>query len=165
MPKIDEVDQDAEELYEALSHLVRVYQFRDRDRSCCGGLSVTQCYALEHVIKSGPVRVQSLAIELFLDKSNASRLVDSLGKQGLVRRIPDVTDGRAVAISATPKGLAVYERIRSDLVGEARHLSSDLSTEARNGAIKLLRRFANATEQRCGLKAPENDECQSFKGC
>lgn len=29
MPNIDQIDQDAEQLYEALSHLVRVYQFRD----------------------------------------------------------------------------------------------------------------------------------------
>ena len=84
MPKIDQIDQDAEQLYKALSHLVRVYQFRQRNRSGCEGLSVTHLYALEHLIKAGPVRVQSLVSALFLDKSNASRLVDSLANQGLV---------------------------------------------------------------------------------
>lgn len=165
MPKIDQIDQDAEQLYEALSHLVRVYQFRDRDRSCCEGLSVTQCYALEHVIKAGPVRVQSLASELFLDKSNASRLVDSLAKQGLVQRVPDASDGRAVAITVTPEGMAIYESIRSDLVGEARNLACDLSKEARDGAIEMLRRFAKATEQRCGLKDLSRDEYLPSKCC
>lgn len=165
MPKNDQIDLDAEQLYEALSHLVRVYQFRDRDRICCEGLSVTQCYALEHVIKAGPVRVQSLASELFLDKSNASRLVDSLAKQGLVRRVPDATDGRALAITVTQEGTDLYENIRSDLVSEARNLEFELSKEARDGAIEMLRRFANATEQRCGLKDLSRDEHLPSKCC
>jgi hypothetical protein len=38
---------DAETFHAALSELVRVYQFRDRDRICCHDVSVTQCYALE----------------------------------------------------------------------------------------------------------------------
>jgi hypothetical protein len=29
------LDQDAAALYDALSDLIRVYQFRDRDRICC----------------------------------------------------------------------------------------------------------------------------------
>ena len=35
---------DAETLHAALSELVRVYQFRDRDRICCHDISVTQCW-------------------------------------------------------------------------------------------------------------------------
>lgn len=164
MPDTDQLDQDAEELYEALSYLVRVYQFRDRDRSCCEGLSVTQCYALEHVIKAGPVRIQALAAALFIDKSNASRLVDTLEKQGLVRRVQDPQDGRAVAITVTAEGVSVYMQIRTELVGDARRLSSDLSKEARDGAIEMLRRFAMATEQRCGLKMADTP-CNPNRTC
>jgi len=115
------------------------------------------------VIKARPVRVQSLASELFLDKSNASRLVNSLAKQGLALRVPDATDGRALAITVTPEGMAIYESIRSDLVGEARNLAYDLSKEALDSAIEMLRRFANDTEQRCGLKDLSRDEYQPSK--
>ena len=45
--KKDQLTQDSEDLYEALNQLVRVYQFRDRDRICCYDVSVTQCYAIE----------------------------------------------------------------------------------------------------------------------
>ena len=38
---------DSRSFYEALSELLRVYQFRDRDRICCYDVSITQCYALE----------------------------------------------------------------------------------------------------------------------
>jgi hypothetical protein len=61
-------------LHEALSELVRVYQFRDRDRICCHDISVTQCYALEALLRRGPCGLNELAAELYLDKSTASAL-------------------------------------------------------------------------------------------
>ena len=48
------LEQDAENLYAALSELVRVYQFRDRDTICCYDVSVTQCYAIEALLRRGP---------------------------------------------------------------------------------------------------------------
>ena len=35
-------DRDALDLHEAVADLVRVYQFRDRDRICCHDVWVTQ---------------------------------------------------------------------------------------------------------------------------
>jgi hypothetical protein len=66
--------EDARAVHEALSDLVRVYQFRDRDRICCHDVSVTQCYALEALIRRGPITLGELAAELYLDKSTASRV-------------------------------------------------------------------------------------------
>ena len=70
--------EDARAVHEALSDLVRVYQFRDRDRICCHDVSVTQCYALEALIRRGPITLGELAAELYLDKSTASRVVGTL---------------------------------------------------------------------------------------
>ena len=44
---------DAEHLSDALGELIRVIQFRDRDRACCYDISVSQCYALKRVIDAG----------------------------------------------------------------------------------------------------------------
>ncbi len=87
--RTDDLSQDAEALYEALNQLVRVYQFRDRDRICCYDVSVTQCYAVETLVKQGPLRLQALAEEMFLDKSTASRVVDTLERKGYVSRVED----------------------------------------------------------------------------
>lgn len=78
--------RDAEALYEAVNQLIRVHQFRDRDRICCYDVSVAQCYALETLVKQGPLRLQALALVMFLDKSTASRIVDSLERKGYVTR-------------------------------------------------------------------------------
>ena len=51
-----DLESDAAALQAAVSELVRVYQFRDRDRICCHDISVTQCYALETLVEHGPMR-------------------------------------------------------------------------------------------------------------
>src|SRR5215471_11457095 len=86
-PKLDAgLDQDAENLYAALSELVRVYQFRDRDTICCYDVSVTQCYAIEALLRRGPSGLNDLAAELYLDKSTTSRVVSTLERKGYVTR-------------------------------------------------------------------------------
>jgi DNA-binding MarR family transcriptional regulator len=149
--KNEQLTQDAEDLYEAVNHLVRVYQFRDRDRICCYDVSVTQCYAVETLVKQGALRLQVLAEEMFLDKSTASRVIDALERKGYVSRVEDHEDRRAVKIQATQAGKELYEKIRSDLVAEERAMIENLSVEARQGAVSLLRQITRATEIRCGL--------------
>src|SRR3954469_2074635 len=92
------LDRDAADLHTAVADLVRVYQFRDRDRICCHDISVTQCYALETLVEHGPLRLNALADRLFLDKSTTSRVVGTLVKKGYVEQGADAQDGRAIAL-------------------------------------------------------------------
>ncbi len=46
---VEEIDADARLLSERVGELIRVVQFRDRDRACCYDISVSQCYALKAV--------------------------------------------------------------------------------------------------------------------
>ncbi|CEG54602.1 MarR family transcriptional regulator [Stutzerimonas xanthomarina] len=153
MPKMrnDDLSQDAEALYEALNQLVRVYQFRDRDRICCYDVSVTQCYAIETLVKHGPLRLQGLADEMFLDKSTASRVVDTLERKGYLLRVEDSEDRRAVRVQATEAGTKLYEQIRADLIAEEQAMISCMAPELRQGALVLLRQLTRAAEVRCGL--------------
>src|SRR5215203_6540295 len=96
-----DLHRDAEALQEAVADLVRIYQFRDRDRICCHDISVTQCYALETLIEHGPIRLRELTDRLFLDKSTTSRVVQALVKKGYVEQQTDPTDGRATTLSAS----------------------------------------------------------------
>ena len=114
------LDRDAAALQTAVADLVRVYQFRDRDRICCHDISVTQCYALETLVDRGPMRLGALAERLFLDKSNTtSRVVGSLVKKGYVEQQAEAGDKRATALLATPRGRRLCARITQDLVTQA----------------------------------------------
>jgi DNA-binding MarR family transcriptional regulator len=139
---------DAVALHAALAHLVRVYQFRDRDRICCHDISVTQCYALEVLVERGPQRSLALAEALRLDKSTTTRVVDALVRKGYVERRPDPDDARAVSLRVTRAGRALYQRINADLIDQQQALLEDLDPALRAGAIEVVRRLARAAESR-----------------
>ena len=142
------LDRDAAALHAAVADLVRVYQFRDRDRICCHDISVTQCYALETLVEHGPLRLSALAERLFLDKSTTSRVVNALVKKGYVDQGPDAQDGRAIALSATRKGRGLCARITDDLVDQQKQLLQDLDPDVRAGVVRVLRRLAEAADAR-----------------
>jgi DNA-binding MarR family transcriptional regulator len=142
------LDRDAAALQQAIADLVRVYQFRDRDRICCYDVSVTQCYALEMLVQHGPMRLSGLADRLFLDKSTTSRVVNTLVRKGYVEQRADATDGRATVLSATRQGQRLCARITSDLVDQQRQLLDDLAPEVRAGVIQVIQRLARAADAR-----------------
>jgi DNA-binding MarR family transcriptional regulator len=144
------LDRHAESLYEALSELVRVYQFRDRDRICCHDVSVTQCYALETLLRRGPSTLNELAGELYLEKSTASRVVAALERRGYVRKRRDPKDARAFALTVSPAGRRLYQRIRRDLVAEERALIAEFDPDVREATTQTIRRLARAAEARSG---------------
>jgi DNA-binding MarR family transcriptional regulator len=142
------LDRAAREFQAAVADLVRIYQFRDRDRICCHDVSVTQCYALETLVEAGPLRLVELAERLFLDKSTTSRVVQSLVRKGYVELGEDPADRRAVSIAVTRKGRGLCARIVGDLVEQQKQLLRDLEPELRTGIVTVLRRLAQAADAR-----------------
>src|SRR5215218_405610 len=121
------LDRDAADLHTAVADLVRVYQFRDRDRICCHDISVTQCYALETLVEHAPLRLGALAERLFLDKSTTSRVVGTLVKKGYAEQRADKADRRATALHVTARGRQLYRRITDDLIDQQKQLLHDLA--------------------------------------
>jgi DNA-binding MarR family transcriptional regulator len=152
------LEQDTAELYDALSELVRVYQFRDRDRICCYDVSVTQCYGLEALVRRGGMTLNDLAALLYLDKSTASRVVDALERKGYVTRRPHPDDRRAVLLEATAAGRALEGKIRDSILAEERQLLAGFAPDVRQAMTQLLRQLARATAMRgeggggCGVE-------------
>jgi MarR family transcriptional regulator, 2-MHQ and catechol-resistance regulon repressor len=140
--------QDARAFYAALSDLVRVYQFRDRDRICCHDVSVSQCYALQALAERGGMTLNDLAAHLYLDKSTASRVVDALERKGYVERSPHPGDRRALLLAATGAGRELHRRIQSDLLAEEEALLAGFDPEIRRAMTQLLARLARAAAAR-----------------
>jgi DNA-binding MarR family transcriptional regulator len=136
--------RDAEKLSDALEDLLRVVQFRDRDRACCYDVSVSQCYALERVVDAGGVTVNELAASLYLDKSTASRIANSLVDKGYVARARDPEDGRVVRLVPTPAGTALCRRISADIAKEYAEMLADFSPDVRAGIIRLVSRLGRS---------------------
>jgi MarR family transcriptional regulator, 2-MHQ and catechol-resistance regulon repressor len=159
---------DAAALHAAVSQLVRIYQYRDRERICCHDISVTQCHALEALVDGGPMRSQALAAQLRLDKSTTTRVVDALQRKGYVERTPAADDARAVTLRATASGRALYERINEELIAQQAELLADLDPALRRAGAEVVRRLARAAQARFVSGASVDScapSCSTESGC
>jgi len=143
-----ELTRHARDLHNAVSELVRVYQFRDRKCIFYYDVSVTQCYAISALLRLGPTTLNALAADLYLDKSTASRVIDSLERKGYVSRVVDSEDARALSLEVTARGRALHKRIIRDLVDEMKALIQNLDPAVRAATTSLVARLADAASQR-----------------
>lgn len=152
------LDRDARDLYEALTDLVRVYQFRDRNLICCHDISVTQCYALDALVRGGPTTLGSLATLLMLDKSTTSRVVEALERKGYVKRSTHPSDARAIRLVATARGRSLHATIRRSQLEEERAVIESLPGDVRRATVDVVRRIADIAAKRRGCCGPDTCE-------
>lgn len=91
--------------------------------------------------QEGAMRLSELAEALWMDKSTASRQVDSVERFGLVERVPDPADARARMIQLTDDG---RERMAAMQAEQRRRWESALSgwdPEEVEELTRLLRRL------------------------
>ena len=138
------LEDDAVRLHRVLLELKRAYQFRDRECICCYDVSVTQCWALEALIRRDGLTLNELAGELYLEKSTASRVVSALERKGYVERARHPDDGRAIVLSASTAGRQLYARIEEGLLAQERRLLEEFDPEVRRSLIRLLGRLTEA---------------------
>lgn len=77
----------------------------------------------------GPKSQTDLARRLRVEAATVTRMVDILGKEGLVERTPDPNDRRVNLLSISPKGEAVLEEIFRVYDRLRNHLLQDLAAE------------------------------------
>ncbi|MGY1746813.1 MarR family winged helix-turn-helix transcriptional regulator [Blastococcus sp. SYSU D00695] len=66
------------------------------------------------LVRLGPLRQGALADLVHADPSTVSRHVATLVERGLVRRVPDETDGRASRLLVTDEGHAALASLRAE---------------------------------------------------
>ena len=148
------LSRQAKELQDALAEFIRVYQFRDRDRICCHDVSVTQCYALDALVRRDLATMNELAADLCLDKSTTSRVVATLERKGYVARATHPRDGRSVVLTVTAAGRRLVERILGDLVEEKKRLLAEFPEDVRESAAELIQRLTSASRGRNACAPP-----------
>src|SRR5262245_7952835 len=114
----DSRQADAAAVFEVMTELLRTYQFRDRERVGERGLTVTQTYALEVILRRRQVTAKALARELALEKSTVSRLVEAMEANRLVERVEHPSDARSVLLQASALGRRLYREVRQQIVAE-----------------------------------------------
>jgi DNA-binding MarR family transcriptional regulator len=148
MPALPATDALALDVHRALLDLVRVYQFRDRDRVCCYDVSVSQSHALDRLRRLGPLTLNEFAESLFIEKSTASRLVDGLEAKGYASRARNEADRRTLVIRITRSGERLAARIEEDMIRAEAALLEGFSADEQGVVARLLAKLAEAASAR-----------------
>jgi DNA-binding MarR family transcriptional regulator len=102
------MDARGREVWLLLSDLV-LDNARRRDVSEATGMSFGRARAIRRLARE-PMSMRAFADAMDIDPPNATVLVADLEAQGLVRRRPHPTDGRAKLVEATRKGKELARR-------------------------------------------------------
>jgi MarR family transcriptional regulator, 2-MHQ and catechol-resistance regulon repressor len=134
----------AEEMWTITKDLFKVLQFRDRDAMIACGVSVAQCYTVDAIGTQGQLTLNELAEAMYITPSTASRTVDELVHKELVARRQDPADRRAVRLSLTPQGEALYQALRRHLIQRQRAILEQIDPASRRSALTVLQKLAQA---------------------
>jgi DNA-binding MarR family transcriptional regulator len=102
------MDDAAREVWLLMTDVV-LENTRRREVSDALGMSFGRARAVRRLARQ-PMSMRELAEAMGIDPPNATVLVSDLEAQGLVRRKPHPTDGRAKVVEATRKGKALARR-------------------------------------------------------
>lgn len=98
----------ADRLHSTAIHVLRLVRGQDSTT----GIGPAQLSALSVIVFAGPISLKDLAGAEQVKAPTMSRIADALQRAGLVRRLADRQDRRAVLIRATPKGTALLHKGR-----------------------------------------------------
>jgi DNA-binding MarR family transcriptional regulator len=122
----------------------------EREAVLRGGVTGVQLGALFVLAARGQVLMKDLAEELSINNSAITGLVSRMEEAGLVMRLPDATDGRAVKVAATPKG-AKAAASSLPIVREMNEAALDGFSKAE---IAVIARFLKELPARIESRAP-----------
>lgn len=155
-----------------LSRISRHFELRIEENLANYGLGGPAFYVLAALRRSGhPYRLSPTALysSLLVSSGAMTNRIDRLAAAGLVRRVPDPADGRAVLVALTPKGRRLIDFALESHNRNERELLEVLGAEEQTLLAGLLRRLLisaeeNATDRRTSTSAAlESEEGQSVR--
>lgn len=135
----------ADLLHSAAIHLLR----RAREQDETAGLSPARLSALSVVVFRGPLTLGELAAAEGVRSATMTGIVNGLEAEGLVRRRPHASDGRAVLIEASAGGRRLLEQARARRIDLVASKLGDLS----EADLELLWQAAELLESRFALRS------------
>lgn len=133
--------------------LCRHFGVFERDRVCCGTVTVQQCIVLQALL-DGPAEVLALAQAVGSSPSAMTRLVDGLAKRDWVERVRSDEDRRRVNVHLTDEGRAEAERLQNLTDSAMRAVMGRIPADKRDQVIESL-----------GLVVAALDDARGAAGC
>jgi DNA-binding MarR family transcriptional regulator len=113
---------------------------------CIIGNTLSKCHTLLEIEELKEATTGRIARNLGLEKSNLSRTINSLVKQGLVKRETNTKDRRYILLTLTEKGVSACETINSNSDEFFQRVFSKIPVEHRHKVCANLILLVQAIE-------------------
>jgi DNA-binding MarR family transcriptional regulator len=150
-------------LRQHVQRFVRRFGLFADDRTPCGTpLSPREAHALMILLErerlADPPRQNDLADVLGIDKSNVTRLVQRLRREGRIQQLASEDDGRARILRLTEKGRRLAETIESTSRTRFEALLADIPADGHDLVLSALDLLNRAIEKRSPEALPPLEE-------
>lgn len=108
------------------------------------GLTVSQFGVIETLGHLGPMNVGSICQKQLMSGGNMTLILDNLEKNGLVKRMADANDRRALLIGLTEKGQELFDRIFIEHARDMEQIISVLSDDEIEQLSNLLKKLGTS---------------------
>ena len=118
-----------------------------------GGYNITpeQFLLLDALWDMGVMSQQKIADTMLKDKNSVVKLVDTLEKKGLVRRIADNRDRRQNLIEVTPEAIAIKEGVTALAINAVDLITKDIPKDNLHIFINVLSEMAENMNEEVNL--------------
>ena len=135
---------EALDAYVKLLRASRAVLARVEPRLVAAGLTTTQFGVLEAILHKGPLSQRDLSLKVLTSPGNMTDLIDKLETRGLVRRIRQKADRRAVRVELTGEGRMLIEPLFAAHAGDIDEAMAGLDGTELRQLGTLLRKLGLA---------------------
>jgi MarR family 2-MHQ and catechol resistance regulon transcriptional repressor len=140
---------EALDAYVKLLRASRAVLARVEPRLAATGLTITQFGVLEAILHKGPLGQRELSRKVLTSPGNMTDLVDKLEARGLVHRVRQKADRRAVRVELTEQGRALIGPLFADHAGDIAAAMGGLAGAELRQLSALLRKLGLAAALEC----------------
>jgi DNA-binding MarR family transcriptional regulator len=145
---VDDLDDTptSAELAEAIFLTAHVLKYAGQRRlrdleAVAGVISFPQARVMMVMDEAERVRMGELSTKLGVTARNVTTIVDGLEREGLLARVPDPTDRRAILLELTPKGREHIAAVHAAQRELAEWFFAALDTTERGALLRLLEKI------------------------
>lgn len=135
-----------EALSSAFFRLVRGFRLIERGAKCCEGVTLPQCTLIETLAEQGSQRLSVLARMLGVKVSTATRLVDTLVRQGHLEKKSEPGDARVVLVALTAEGTLLAGKLSAAGAAFSALILERIPEGERERTVETIARVAQVVE-------------------
>ncbi len=124
-----------------MNRIMGRYNASLRDDIAGLGLTTPKMRALAVLSLVDAPLIGELAVLTVIEQSTLSRALDQLQADGLIRRVTDVNDSRAVRVLITEQGREAFDHIWPKMAEANDHMFRDISQDERRAFVATLQKM------------------------